>query len=102
MLVNGTFTEKINISRSVRQGCQLSMLLFVLSLEPLIQSIQNNPKIDGLKSPYHKHEIKVLTHADDMTAVVRNGRSYCELRKKRKPLEFYRDRKLMEKKRKYM
>ena len=76
--------KKINISRSVRQGCPLSMLLYVLSLEPLIHSIQNNPKIDGLKIPNYKHEIKVITHADDMTAMVRNDRSYCELRKETK------------------
>ena len=72
VIVYGTFTENINISRSIRQGCPLSMLLYILSLEPLIHSIQNNPKIDGLKIPNYKHEIKVLTHADDMTAMVRN------------------------------
>ena len=85
VLVNGLFTEKINISRSVRQGCPLSMLLlYALSLERLIQSIQNNPQIDGLKIPNYKHEIKVLTHADDIKVMVRNDRSYCELRKETK------------------
>ena len=28
--------------------------------------------------------MKVLTHADDITAMVRNNRSYCELRKETK------------------
>ena len=49
ILVNGAFTDKINISLSVRQGCPLSMLLYVLSLEPLLQKIENNHKIVGLK-----------------------------------------------------
>ena len=84
LLVNGTFTEKINISRSVRQGCPISMLLYVLSLERLIQSIQNYPQIDGLKIPNYKHEIKVLNYADDIKVMVRNDRSYCELRKETK------------------
>ena len=42
--VNGKFTEDIQIQRSVRQGCPLSMFLYVLSLEPFIASINNNNK----------------------------------------------------------
>ena len=76
-----SFTEKVNVSRSVRQGCPLSMLLYILSLEPLIQKIENNSEIEGLKISNYSKEIKPLEHADDMTAVVKNNTSYNELRK---------------------
>ena len=45
VLVNGSFTKEINIKRSVRQGCPLSMLLYVLSLEPLTYFINNSKNI---------------------------------------------------------
>ena len=41
--------KKKNINRSVRQGCPLSMLLYILCLEHLIQRINKNDKIKGLK-----------------------------------------------------
>ena len=81
ILVNGAFTDKINMSRSVRQGCPLSTLLYVLSLEPLLQKIENNHKIEGLKIPNSRNEIKIFAHADEMTAIVKNDSSYSELRK---------------------
>ena len=49
VMVNGTFTEEFKIFRSVRQGCPLSMLLYVICLEPLIYKINNNIFIKGLK-----------------------------------------------------
>ena len=81
ILVNGAFTDKINISRFMRQGCPLSMLLYVLSLEPLLQKLENNHKIVGLKIPNCVNEIKTFAHADDMTAIVKNDSLYSELRK---------------------
>ena len=36
IMVNGAFTRDISVDRGVRQGCPLSMLLYILSLEPLI------------------------------------------------------------------
>ena len=80
VIVNGKLTPKFNIERSVRQGCPLSMLLFVLSLEPLISRINNNNFIKGIKIPNIKEQIKSLQHADDLTALVTTDRSYQELK----------------------
>jgi hypothetical protein len=38
VLVNGTLSDPFSVSRSVRQGCSLSPLLYVLSLELLAVS----------------------------------------------------------------
>ena len=50
-MVNGKLTENININRSVRQGCPLSMLLYILCLEPLIQRINKMIKSKVLNYP---------------------------------------------------
>ena len=50
-MVNGKFKEKINIERSKRQGCPLSMMLYVLCLEPLIARINSNTQTKGIQIP---------------------------------------------------
>ena len=39
LIVNGELTDPFEIRRSVRQGCTLSMILFVLGLTPLLQDL---------------------------------------------------------------
>ncbi len=46
--VNGANTEKFDIQRSVRQGCPLSMLLYVIAIEILSIKIRNNKDIEGI------------------------------------------------------
>ena len=84
--VNGTFTNPINIKRSVRQGCPLSMFLYVLSLEPFIQKINENKKIEGIKLPNFIDEIKSLQHADDTTVIIKHENSYYYLNEEIKSL----------------
>ena len=67
--INGTLTKKINIKRSVRQGCPLSMLLFVLSAEGLAEMIRQNQSIKGYKiTP--SSEKKIVAYADDTTLLL--------------------------------
>ena len=49
VMVNVTFTEEFKIFRSVRQCCLLSMLLYVICLEPLNNKINNNISIKGIQ-----------------------------------------------------
>lgn len=61
LLINGRLTKEIKITRSVRQGDPLSMILFVLQLEPLIQKIASicNGSNDVL-----------TVYADDITCII--------------------------------
>lgn len=68
ILFNGFLTSPIKISSSVRQGCPLSMALFVLYVEPLIRMIYNS--INGVL--IDDVFIKILAYADDITIFVLN------------------------------
>ena len=80
VMVNGAFTASFDIMRSVRQGCPLSMILYVICLEPLIFKINKNQNIKSIKIPNCIYEIKSIQHADDMTDIVINDASYRELK----------------------
>ena len=69
VLVNGHISEAFSISRSVRQGCSLSPLLYVLCLEPLVHAIRRHPEIIGLPVPLSPEPIKVSLYADDLTVI---------------------------------
>ena len=72
VLVNGYFTNSFPIRRSVRQGCGLSPLLYVLSVEPLTRMICSSPSVRGLHFPGLGGELRVIQYADDTTVVVRD------------------------------
>jgi hypothetical protein len=55
VLPDCSYSKGYKIQSGVRQGDPISLLLFVLSIEPLIRAI-NNPNIKG--TPLHK--IKIL------------------------------------------
>jgi hypothetical protein len=66
--VNGFMTGSIDIKNSVRQGCPLSMILFVLYIEPLIREI--SAEVSGANVGVET--IKVIGYADDINFVVQN------------------------------
>ena len=72
ILVNGTVTKAFPLGRSVRQGCGLSPLLYVLSVEPLTRRLCQCPRIRGLHMPGRSREVKVVQYADDITVVIRD------------------------------
>ena len=70
VLVNGFVTAPFEVTRSVRQGCCLSPLLYVLCIEPLAHNFRINPGIRGLSLPGCNKTLKVTQYADDTTCVV--------------------------------
>uniref|UniRef100_A0A8C5N0H4 Reverse transcriptase domain-containing protein n=1 Tax=Leptobrachium leishanense TaxID=445787 RepID=A0A8C5N0H4_9ANUR len=61
--VNGAFTAPFAIRNGTRQGCPLSPLLFVLTLEPFLTAIRTDPNITGVEVGPRQH--KVAAYADD-------------------------------------
>ncbi|XP_026476274.1 uncharacterized protein LOC113381813, partial [Ctenocephalides felis] len=82
--INGNLSEYIKIERSVRQGCPLSMILFVIGLDPLLEELEN--KLEGQN--IITKNVKILAYADDVTLIVKSNseeiksleiiKSYCK------------------------
>ena len=68
--VNGALTKEILILRGIRQGCPLSMLLFVIALESLARNLKSNT---GVKAPYLN--MKAQQYADDLTSITSDADS---------------------------
>ena len=62
VLVNGFQTKNIQIQKGVRQGGPLSLYLFLLAVEPLVSTINQNQNIEG-----RRRNIKCPSYADDLT-----------------------------------
>lgn len=67
VFTNGVISQFFNISRSTRQGCSLSPLLFTIFLEPLAVMIRNEPGIQGVTVGGREH--KLFLYADDILAL---------------------------------
>lgn len=66
LLINGYLSRPVNIRTSVRQGCPMAMLLFVVSTEPLLRALGKS--LSGLK--IGSESFRVRAFADDITALV--------------------------------
>jgi hypothetical protein len=66
---NGWISEIFKNSRGIRQGCPLSALLFVLSVEIMALRIRNNKDIKGfqIKIDEQTHSMNISQLADDTT-----------------------------------
>ncbi len=77
VLVNGFFSEKINIERGVKQGVALSCSLFILCMDPLIRNLNENKKIEPItfksKLTYTVVKHKASGYADDIAIVCRSN-----------------------------
>ena len=65
---NGYYSECFKLSRSIRQGCPISTLLFILVAEILAIAIRTNENIHGLQfNTKINHTYKLAQLADDTT-----------------------------------
>ncbi len=70
---NGWLSSDIELSRGVRQGCPLSALLFVLTVEIMATRIRNNNNIHGFQCL--ENNIKQSMYADDTTLLLNDVKS---------------------------
>lgn len=73
-LINGHQSEQISIKGGVRQGCPLSMILYIISQEPLYQAIKQTKQIQPFTIPCK--QTKLLGFADDTTIFVKTEQSF--------------------------
>lgn len=69
---NGSLSQTFKMVNGTRQGCALSPLLFVLSLEPLLATILRSVDIRGLRIGVEEH--KIAAYANDVLCYVTNPR----------------------------
>lgn len=62
--VNGLLSDAFSIPNGTRQGCPLSPILYILTLEPLLHCIRANPNIKGIE--VHQREYKITAFVDDI------------------------------------
>ena len=67
--INGSLTGRIPIRCAVRQGCPLSMILYALCLQPLLNTLEK--KITGIYVGGTRCS-PVVAYADDVTVLVTN------------------------------
>ena len=70
VLINGYISDYFFPSRGVRQGCPLSPLLYVLSMEVLAANLRAHPLIVGLRPPGLSIDLPVLSLYADDTSVI--------------------------------
>lgn len=75
---NGWLTAFINLERGLRQGCPLSMPLYILTAEILATHIRANNQIRGLRLPNSNEETKLSQYADDTTFLLSDDNSIAE------------------------
>ena len=75
VLVNGFISDKFPVLRSVRQGCSLSPLLYVLCMEPFANRIRMDPMIAGISLPGTSIPCKISQYADDTNLFISDTES---------------------------
>ena len=61
---NGHISNYFKITRSARQGCPISPLLYILQIEPLACTLRKDKEVKGITLP-NNSEVKVSIFADD-------------------------------------
>ena len=75
--VNGCLSNNIPLKRGVRQGCPLSMLLYVLVIEILALQLRRNPNIVGFQ--VNGEKIVSLHYADDAVITIKQNNCFKEV-----------------------
>ena len=76
---NGFLSTPFSLSRRVRQGCHLSLLLYIINGEVINLNIKNNDKILGYPIPNQKENTKLSQYAFDTNLFVLTEQSITEM-----------------------
>jgi len=76
--VSGFLANYIPVLNSLKQGCPISALMYVVAAEPLVQAVLKNKEINGINIPNSNDISKMYVHADDFTLTVDDKNSINE------------------------
>ncbi|CAG2188175.1 unnamed protein product [Mytilus edulis] len=79
VIINGALSDKIEITRSIRQGCPISMSIYAVIIEALACKVRRNNNIQGIQIPNHNTNVKLFQHADDCSIISTNLTDYEKL-----------------------
>ena len=77
LCINGNMSEPFPIKKSVRQGCPLSMILFIIYQEPFYRMMKRKLSNMSLSLP-NSLKVSVLGYADDSVIIVTCDESIVE------------------------
>jgi len=73
-VINNSLTTKyFDLGRSCRQGDPIAPYLFIIAINPLLNLLDNDDRITGLRTP--TEEIKLSAYADDITLLLKDDRA---------------------------
>ena len=80
VLVNGHVSESFPVTRSVRQGCPLSPMLYSFAIEVFNNLIIGDPEILSVDSPNCRNFSKLISFADDNNHIVKDVNSIYRIK----------------------
>ena len=70
VIVSGHIGLEFPVKRSVLQGCAISPLLYILSMEPFAHVIRREPGFCGSQMPGNPEQVRVSLYAEDTPLVL--------------------------------
>ena len=61
---NGFLSPQVSLQRGLRQGCPLSLPLYVIQSQIITTNIKQDKTITGINIPNQKEQVKISQYAD--------------------------------------
>jgi hypothetical protein len=74
-MVNGTLSHTFPIKRGIRQGCPLSMILFTIAINPLLEMMARDLRMEGGSG-----KVTHFAYAYDVTIILTNSTEIAKLK----------------------
>ncbi|MEC7840051.1 MAG: reverse transcriptase family protein [Chlamydiota bacterium] len=85
----GNISREFELKRGVRQGCPISPLRFILTVELFACNIRNDPNIKGISISNGTISSKILQFADDTTLLLKDLIDFREILSKIKLFSYF-------------
>jgi hypothetical protein len=74
--INGSQTKRIDVKTGIKQGCALSMFLYIVAIQECLLQIDDDENIQGYEITVNKKgQFKSVAYADDIVGILKNQKS---------------------------